>query len=353
MKSNIKILVSPPMEFLYSLFALGTDKSFFEMVRNFNLEPNEAIVGTLNNMRKTLSRYIQQELKYFYDLGGLGYILYKFIVANPELNKVYEILEKLKEENADDLVLKIIQSVCKNTLPKEDSEEYLALKGNRENLLKLLDNTKFQDDRRKDRVIEAVENPEEIKLRFYLLLSQFYECSFKPVEGEIIKLLDNQKEKYEKIFKEETNDFLEQYIGIESLKDDGDIIIHISFFKYVSCHSYSSYSPAFADWFVLGIYSDLLFDDYIISEKLANFFKVLSDVNRIEILRLLSERSWFGQELAEKLNISPPTVSYHIGFLQQMGLVNFERADNRFYYSLNEAKLTKPLEEFKRLLGKR
>lgn len=120
----------------------------------------------------------------------------------------------------------------------------------------------------------------------------------------------------------------------------------MSFFKYVSCHAYSSYKEDIADWFVVGIYSYLLFSESVVSERQAQFFKVLSDVNRIGIIRLLSERPWFGQELAEALNISPPTVSYHISFLQQIGVVKFTRTDNRFYYFLDRSRLLKPLEDF-------
>jgi len=89
----------------------------------------------------------------------------------------------------------------------------------------------------------------------------------------------------------------------------------------------------------------LLFNDELSTEKFAKFFKVLSDPNRIEILKLLSQRSWFGQELAEQLNITPATISYHMSFLQKIGAVTFNRADNRSYYTLNNSKLIKHFEE--------
>ncbi|MNO22084.1 Transcriptional repressor SdpR [compost metagenome] len=350
MKQAITPIISAPMEFLYSLYALGTDKGFVEMIRDFELEPNAEITGMLQEMKKSLSQYIQQELTYFFDASGLGYILYKYIVRNSSLDKVSEVIEQVQSDHADEFVFKIIESVCKNTLPAKESSEYKAIFSNQPKLLQLIDETKFQDEARKARVIEAVENPEEIKQRFTLLLSRFYTVGFAPFEADIIKYIEAVKRKYNAVLKETPELFMSQYLNTDILKDhQTGYILHLSFFKYVSCHAYSSYDEKIKDWFVLGIYTDQLFNESALAERQAHFFKVLSDVNRISMIRLLSERPWFGQELAEALNISPPTVSYHIGFLQQIGVVSFKRIDNRIYYELDRDKLLKPMRDFLKL----
>ncbi|MDQ0087922.1 DNA-binding transcriptional ArsR family regulator [Paenibacillus anaericanus] len=347
MTNTINIRISTPMEFMNSLFALGTDKGFIEMIRAFDLEPNDEITGMLQKMSKTLSHYIQQELTYFFDASGLGFIFYKYIIHNPTLNKVTDVVEKIQQDTADEFVFRIIESVCKNTLPAKGSQAYKALLGNKSGLLELLGVTKVQDEHRRVRVVEALENPEEIKQRFTLLLSRFYAVSFAPFEADIIQCIETEQPRYEVMLAETPELFIRQFMNLDDLKDhSAGYIIHLSFFKYVSCHAYSSYKEDIADWFVVGIYSYLLFSESVVSERQAQFFKVLSDVNRIGIIRLLSERPWFGQELAEALNISPPTVSYHISFLQQIGVVKFTRTDNRFYYFLDRSKLMKPLEDF-------
>ncbi len=347
MKKAIAIRISTPMEFLYSLFAVGTDKGFIEMIRAFDLEPNDQITGILQEMKKRLSQYLLQEMTYFFDASGCGFILYKYIVRNPTINKVSEIIEQVQRDSADDLVWKIIESVCKNTLPEKETPAYKELLGNRHKLLQLLGETRFQDEKRRSRVIEAVDNPEEIKQRFLLLVSRFYAVGFAPFEADILQAIEAEKPKYDDLLEEKPELVVSQYLNIDRLLDHPKgYILHLSFFKYVSCHAYSSYQEDLADWFVLGIYSDRLYDDLAAVERQAQFFKVLSDVNRIAIIRRLAERPWFGQELAEALNISPPTVSYHMGFLQQIGVVSFTRTDNRFYYELDRSKLLKPLEGF-------
>lgn len=342
---KIVFKVHAPLEFLYSMFAVGTNKHFYTMIREFDLEPNDTIIKNITDMRKKLSRYMEQELEYFFDLPGLGYILYKYILQNPELTEVPELLQVFNNSEATDLAFNIIKSVGKNNMPKEDTEDYEKLRYDTNEMLKLAKKVKFQDNKRRDRVIEALENPEETKQRFYLLLSQFYTRCFNPIESDIISLISSKKEKYELLLKENPQKFVEQYLNLDSINDI-EISIHLSFFKYISCHHYSIYLEGFSDWFILGIYSDLLFDEDLSAERLSNFFKAISDPNRIEILKLLSERPWFGQELAEKLNITPATISYHMSFLQRSGVVTFNRADNRSYYCLNNSKLIKPLEEF-------
>lgn len=342
---NIVFKVHVPLEFLYSMFAVGTNKHFYTMIREFDLEPNDRIIHTINEMKKGLSRYMEQELEYFFDLPGLGYILYKYILQHPELTEVPQLLQVFNKSETTDLAFNIVKSVCKNNMPKDNTKEYEKLKYSTSEMLKLVEQVKFQDKQRRDRVIEALQNPEETKQRFYLLLSQFYSRCFNPIESDIITLISAEKEKYEILFNKNPQKFMEQYFNLDSINNI-DIVIHLSFFKYISWHHYSIYSEGFADWFILGIYSNLLFDENLSAERLSNFFKAVSDPNRIEILKLLSERPWFGQELAEKLNITPATISYHMAFLQKIGAVTFNRADNRSYYCLNNSKLIKPFEEF-------
>ncbi|MBY9078695.1 winged helix-turn-helix transcriptional regulator [Paenibacillus sp. HN-1] len=362
MESTLQLTVNRPMEFLYALFAAGTGKHFTDMIRSYDLEPGDDIKNALRNMDAALSRYLRQELEYFYDLSGVGYILYKTIAARPELEDIPELLETFRAKSAREFLFEILQSVCKNTLPPKEDPAYRELPENREGQLALLKRTPFQDAERKRRVTEAAENPEEIKMRFELLLSRFYAAAYAPLEDGIIRLIEHGRENYERSLSENPAVFKQKYISLENVKNTdnienvetaGDVqkqtercYVHLSFFKYAGCHAYSSYGSGEDDWFVLGLYSDRLFQESRLLEKQAAFFKVLADPKRIAILRLLKERPWFGQELAEKLDISPPTVSYHMGFLQQIGAVSFVRTDNRFYYSLNTSRLIAPVRQF-------
>lgn len=63
--------------------------------------------------------------------------------------------------------------------------------------------------------------------------------------------------------------------------------------------------------------------------------RALSDLTRIRILGLLGVRSMYGQELAQTLDIAPPTVSHHLSPLIAAGLVKVRRENNYTYYELD------------------
>ena len=74
-------------------------------------------------------------------------------------------------------------------------------------------------------------------------------------------------------------------------------------------------------------------------EPLLRFGRALADPMRIRIVGLLAQRSMYGQELAEALNVQPPTVSHHMSLLKAAGLVQVRRENNFHHYSLDEEQL--------------
>lgn len=68
---------------------------------------------------------------------------------------------------------------------------------------------------------------------------------------------------------------------------------------------------------------------------LNNSFKALSDPTRRKILQLLREKDMTAGEIAEKFNISKPSISHHLSILKQADLVLDERQGQNIIYSLN------------------
>ena len=63
----------------------------------------------------------------------------------------------------------------------------------------------------------------------------------------------------------------------------------------------------------------------------AGLFKLLSDDTRLKILNALSEKEMYVELLAERLQLSAPTVSFHMKKLQAAGLVDARREQ---YYTV-------------------
>ncbi len=65
------------------------------------------------------------------------------------------------------------------------------------------------------------------------------------------------------------------------------------------------------------------------------FFKALNDPTRREILELLKERDMPAGEIADKFNISKPSISHHLDLLRQANLVTSRKEGQFVYYSIN------------------
>jgi len=64
-------------------------------------------------------------------------------------------------------------------------------------------------------------------------------------------------------------------------------------------------------------------------------FKALNDPTRREILELLQQKDMTAGEIADKFNISFPSISHHLDLLKQAKLVISEKEGQYVYYTLN------------------
>lgn len=65
-------------------------------------------------------------------------------------------------------------------------------------------------------------------------------------------------------------------------------------------------------------------------------FKCLSDKSRLQILKSLAIEDMYVERLAERLNISAPTVSFHLKKLADAGAVTSYKSQYYMMYSLNK-----------------
>lgn len=70
-------------------------------------------------------------------------------------------------------------------------------------------------------------------------------------------------------------------------------------------------------------------------EKMVAYHKAMGDPTRLRMLMLLSEREYSGQELAELLHLSQPTITHHAAKLREAALIKERRDKNTVYFSVN------------------
>ena len=64
-------------------------------------------------------------------------------------------------------------------------------------------------------------------------------------------------------------------------------------------------------------------------------FKALNDETRRKIVELLKERDMNAGEIADKFNISKPSISHHLDILKRSDLVSGEKKGQFITYSIN------------------
>jgi DNA-binding transcriptional ArsR family regulator len=78
--------------------------------------------------------------------------------------------------------------------------------------------------------------------------------------------------------------------------------------------------------------------------------RALGDDTRLRILRLLRDRDWYLTEIAERLELSKPTIKHHLALLRAAGLVTLTEEGGLSYYSLRRERLDDASSELKRYL---
>jgi len=71
------------------------------------------------------------------------------------------------------------------------------------------------------------------------------------------------------------------------------------------------------------------------SKKIAGKFKIFSNPQRIEILLMLKQREHCMDEMAKKLNIPKPALSYHLGLLRKHDFICLKKRSRFAFYSLS------------------
>ena len=69
--------------------------------------------------------------------------------------------------------------------------------------------------------------------------------------------------------------------------------------------------------------------------KETNIFKVLADQQRREILIMLKDGRLNAGEIAEKLQVTPAALSYHLKLLKSADLVSEYKEKNFIFYEIN------------------
>lgn len=320
MKKKIKIEYCPIVEFLYSMIACAYYESNMPMG---DVQYKKEVVKEFDSK---LSEYMKNELQFFFLDGenhclGLGQDFIGFILDETEGLHSEEDLIKVMEQ-----------------MPASKYEEIV-----KKRLEKLRTVNKEEMKKKYDYVLQY---PGEIQTRFTFLLKSFLSNVYQNSSSEFEKKLITVMDAYQAELESDAEAFIRKYHHCNLDAIQNKLTIHISYVMNVVSDLYTR-GESDNELLVIGMDIDKHAEVTDPEEEIEQIMKVLGDKSRRKIIKLLHKQSLYVNEIAEKMDMSAPTVSHHLTALQNYEIVEYERREHRLYYYLREDKLDALLEKVK------
>jgi DNA-binding transcriptional ArsR family regulator len=341
--SNVKFKINPCLEFACAVQLVGKFEIFNSLAQEMNYIPSIEDNETIDKINLSISKYVKQEMNYFFGICSIENILAAFIADNEGLNDVDALL-KFMENSNEVTFFNYLGGIFIGEYESSLHDTWCEINNDLNKMSDYIQKVVINDLDNKEKMLECFRNPEETKKRLCFLFTQFYEKSYKPLENKILHDLNNGVIKYKQLLNSNPEEFLKKYFQDffkpENNKWEYKINVHVSFFKQISFWAISIHDYISKDGCVaLGIRSYEFYSKDQLQDNVDKFLKAISDKRRLSIIKILSKGSYYGYEIAGLLELTPATISYHMTFLMDADIVSFDRIENKVYFILNKSKV--------------
>lgn len=334
-------------EFLLSLFRLENDEGMklkqLDLEKEIKLE--KEIVNWVEEKLKEIPKAKKDLIaKYFNEESYFGLCLVSEI-PQLEITTIEEYLDYLKTKEAADFLKRFTQSGY-GPAPSEniDLKKVKALINSEKEAAKFVNDKINLASDQKWNLLQFYFNPETMKEEFIDLLEWYYEELFKEDQDWI----NDKSEKINDTYQENLNRYGEKYLKniLEKLIDEPlsaeENYIAFSYFYETSLLNSSTKNGG--NFYLIGFRFPEIFaaDEEGILGSL-EIFKALADETRLNIISLLADKTMYGNEIAEKLNLTNATISHHVSKLLMNNIIQAHKEDNKLYFQLNKKNLKKTI----------
>jgi len=327
-------------EFFLSLFRLENDESM--KLKELDLEKEVKLDKEIVNwVEETLPKIPESKkemiAKYFNEESYFGLCLVSEIPVL-KAETIEEYLDYLRDKDPADFLKKFTESSY-----GPDPSENLNL----DKIKKLIKNekeaAKFVNQKlnfssaQKWNLLQFYFNPEEMKNEFIELLDWYYKNIFSSDQ----EWIENESNKINATYQENLNRYGTKYLEniLDKLIDDplAGENTYIAFSYFYETSLLNSTLDNGNNFYLIGFRFPEIFaaDEEGLLGSL-EIFKSLADETRLNIISLLAEKTMYGNELAEKLNLSNATISHHVSKLLMNKLIQAQKQDNKLYFKLNK-----------------
>jgi len=345
---NLNFCFYHPLEFFHAMSFITCKQQALKMSDELNFAFDQTCLDMVEEMEGNLSLFVKQEMAYFFanDMfkADLEFMLRKVFYNQSTIISMEEYFQILEQTAAADLLAPMVQAIYgKDLEPLLGERQWNEVKSNIARLRDFVFETGHQlsfDDRVFfDKVAECLKHPDETKQRMTYLVRQFYLQAYRPFEDKLEALSMAGVEKYKQLFMKNDIEVLQKIFKLSPDAIIRSTNVHVSYIAQVTMGITRDDREGFPDWIRIGIHNDKFADQGKIKEKVESFLKAFSDRRRLDIIDLLLEKPWYGQELAQHLGLTPAAITYHMNSFFALDVITLERAENRLYYVLDKSKV--------------
>lgn len=315
------------LELICSLKRYAQHDKLTDRFESSNHRTSEEMLDWIEHTRTHLSSFMDKEIKELFGTNNIYFATLCLLIMRNNIDGTDKLLNFIDKMDA----VTLFETLCEIfELDKNLTQDRLQAR-----LSESFDNDKITI------MTELINHNDETLDRIKMLIPKYYKLIFRDIEKSIEEILDLQIPKQERLFSKLGTHYTNTVLGVEKdfLENFNKIIMYISHFhEYLAIIFEREMGNCLPG--IIGYQLESKLDKTRISENRKLLFKVLSDEKRVEILQLVSKRSWYGNELAKHLGITTATLSYHVAKLFNLDIITFQEGENkRLYYKLNKERL--------------
>jgi DNA-binding transcriptional ArsR family regulator len=341
-KAEIQIGTNSVFEMLVSLNRIAdSDQMESNYFENAGYAPHPRISEIIEEIKGSLSMFYRQEISFFFskpvccqlwDLVVTGQIL--------DVSQLSAKFAALSEADAlKHLLSDVMDILCQQAEDTCTCEQELEpLLADRPAFEQRLAECQGLAPADHEKALEILRYPADARLRLVRLLERYAQV-FAPFVAELDELDGAEVAKSREACLTHTEEFITNYlkINVKILDSATRVELVPNAFSEILTYIYQADKDRFL--LIYGTFISKKRSREKRSEERRQFFKVLAEEKRVEIIKSLALKPAIGSDLAKQVGLTSATASYHLTMLLGIGLVDYQRVGQRLHYVLNKEML--------------
>ncbi|WDV44715.1 metalloregulator ArsR/SmtB family transcription factor [Clostridiaceae bacterium M8S5] len=326
--NDVYFFESPLLNFISCMFRMLNNEKFKDNHNEIDrlLQKCKESKDYNDNIKKKLNKFFNWETFF-------GICLISRVIKN-NIQTIDEFIEYIQNIDSNELLSLFLSTGYNSEDNAINIEELLA---DEKKCIDFINNEMYLPTEHKWDILQFFMKPDDMKKEFLELIVEFNKI-YVAIQNEVINKTRDAKIDIIKNIKK----YRDEYIGIVTnlkYKKEQKIILAMSYFYGSACletgyDEYRIYMVGFK------YYKKNTETKHSIL-SVVDVFKTLGDETRLNIIKLLSNKSCYGKEISKALKLSNSTISHHLYMLVDKEIVTIQRVDNRTYFSLNKQQLKK------------